>query len=1036
MYKMLIITVFILNLVKIDMHPIFKSIILNNEKNIIINQNGIYIYNKDSQSIINSYTFASSEISFLDIDKISYFLFSPNTGDKFYFILIKNIIYILSSEGEFRYKYIILDDNVQINFCSITPFNFANSDESDYFIQYIYNDRLIIKLYKFNFVSNSNELLNTFEGNILSSSGNRMKIASNNFSCELMKNTNNDNLLTCFFQNENPKEIIASSFTVDTSNGNLINEYNTKTYLNSGAKIIKTNLSSDSKKSLVCYIDNSDASNCLIYNLDDFSEISINPSLNNCLSNLLSLFDVDKITDINQYYIYCFYSSTEFGIIKLDNNFGLIENSNDFLIREDLVEDCSEYYFTPLFDSNNINAILNCNKGKFTFSIEEVEEEYVDTTIGESNIPLMSIQRNVNNILKSLVSGNIYNIIGNKYNIKISPIGNTQGTYIEFLSCEDKLNNLYTLNDLILVQLEVNMNEENSLTNKIFYSIFDENKNEVDLSICSNDHIKINYKIKDNSPLNTTMVLNFANMGVDILNINDPFFNDICFVYSINNLDVILKDRIKYIYQNYSFCDSDCTYENINLEKNIISCSCSINLLDNIQTNDAIILIFKEKILSTLQKSTFGVIKCYKLVFTKSKLRNIGFWTFCVGLILRCIFVINYFINGISPIKKYITEEMIKYHYVAKEDNKNDLLYIPSNANLNSNLVSINDQKKKKKKKKKIKIKVKRKVFKKRKEIMPTSSEEIIQTDNKMNKNIKETNGLDNYIKNNVNNLLKRTYTLKEKIEEEIKERKEVSSYYNLIKIDANNSPDKELKFSKYTVDNNDYELALIYENRSFCRILWIFYIAKNELLNTFCNKSPLSLKILRVHLLMLSISSDFALNSLFYFSDNISDQFHYEGENEFTNSLIINLFSTIISTCLGMLISFLFQMLTESNDNLEEGFREEEKKMRKDDNYIVSNERKIEIKNGIIKTLKILKIKIIIFILLDSIIHLFSSYYMIAFCEVYKNTQINWFIDSIYSSLFSFFVQIFTSFILTILYKISLKSKCCLFYKIVLFFI
>ena len=85
---------------------------------------------------------------------------------------------------------------------------------------------------------------------------------------------------------------------------------------------------------------------------------------------------------------------------------------------------------------------------------------------------------------------------------------------------------------------------------------------------------------------------------------------------------------------------------------------------------------------------------------------------------------------------------MIKYHYIAKEDDKNDLLYIPSNANLNSNLVSINDQKKKKKKKKIIKIKVKRKVFKKRKEIMPTSSEEIIQTDNKMNKNIKETNGL------------------------------------------------------------------------------------------------------------------------------------------------------------------------------------------------------------------------------------------------------------------------------------------------------
>jgi hypothetical protein len=320
---------------------------------------------------------------------------------------------------------------------------------------------------------------------------------------------------------------------------------------------------------------------------------------------------------------------------------------------------------------------------------------------------------------------------------------------------------------------------------------------------------------------------------------------------------------------------------------------------------------------------------------------------------------------------------------------------------------------------------------------MPTSSEnEIIQTDNRMNKNIKEKNGSDNHIKNTNNNTLKRTYTLKEIIEDELKERKDVSKYYNLIKIDANNSSDKTLIFSKYTIDNNDYELALIYENRAFCRLFFIFYVAKNDLLNTFCIMTPMNLKTLIINLLILSISSDFIFNSLFYFSDNISDQYHYEGEHEFSNSFFLNLFSTIISTCLSIFIAFLFRMLTESNDDFEEGFREEEAKMRKDDNYIVSNERKYEIKNGIIKTLKILKIKIIIFNLLDLIIFLFSSYYMIAFCEVYKNTQINWFTDSISSFFLSFLAQILTSFILIILYEISLKYKCCLFYKLVLFFI
>jgi len=917
MKKMLIIIVFILNLAKIAMLPIFKSITLNTEENIIINQNGIYIYNKESQTTINSYTFDSStEISSLDIDKITHFLFSPNSGDKFYFILIKNTIYILSSEGEFRYKYII-SDIAQPKL--MTPFRFVNSDEVEYFVQYIYDNNFIIKLYKFNFVSNSNELLNSLEANILDSSGNKMKQVSNNFRCELMKDINNDNLLTCFFQNENPKEIIASSFTVDANNGYLISEYNTNTFSNNGAKIIKSNLSSDSKKSLVCCIDNSNTINCLIYDLDSFSEINFNPSLNYCLSDSLSLFNI--VIDTNQYYIYCFYSSTEFGIIKLDNNFEIIENRKDFLIRENIVEECSEYYFLPLINSNDINALLNCNKGEFTLSIKEVEEEYIDLINKESNMPLMSIKRNANNILKTIDSGNIYNIIGDKYKIKISPIDNKEGTYIEFLFCAEKLKNSYTLNNLILVQVEVNMNEENSLTNKIFYAIFDENKNEINLSIYCNEYIRINYKIKDNSPLNTSMVLHFADMGVDILNINDPFFNDICFVYSEDNKDIILQDRIKYFYQNYSFCDSDCIYENINLDKNTISCSCSINHLDNMQETTADIPIFKQKILGKLQESTFGVIKCYNLVFTTSKLRNIGFWTFCIGLICRCIFIIIYCIEGISPIKKYINEEMIKYHYINKDDIINDLS-IPIPNNVNPNLVSINVQKKKKKKKIKVKkkIKIKKKVLKNRKQIMPTSSENtIIQTDNRLTKNTIETNGSDNHIKNANKVALRRTYTFKEIIEEEIKDRKDVSKYYNLIKIDANNSSNKKLVFSKYTVDNNDYELALIYEDRSFCRILYIFYVAKNDLLNTFCVKSPLNLRILRINLLILSINSEFIFNAIFYFSDNISDQNHYIGKNKNSNSFLLNLFGTITSAFLSMFVTFLLQMLTESNDALEE---------------------------------------------------------------------------------------------------------------------
>ena len=73
-------------------------------------------------------------------------------------------------------------------------------------------------------------------------------------------------------------------------------------------------------------------------------------------------------------------------------------------------------------------------------------------------------------------------------------------------------------------------------------------------------------------------------MDVDIFNINDSFFNDICFSYSESDNDIVLEDRIKDIYQNYSLCDKGCTYNGIDLLNKIISCNCKVK--SNISERD------------------------------------------------------------------------------------------------------------------------------------------------------------------------------------------------------------------------------------------------------------------------------------------------------------------------------------------------------------------------------------------------------------------------------------------------------------------
>ena len=53
-----------------------------------------------------------------------------------------------------------------------------------------------------------------------------------------------------------------------------------------------------------------------------------------------------------------------------------------------------------------------------------------------------------------------------------------------------------------------------------------------------------------------------------------------------------------------------------------------------------------------------------------------------------------------------------------------------------------------------------------------------------------------------------------------------------------------------------------------------------------------------------------------------------------------------------------------------------------------------MEIKNKIKNIMKCLKIKIILFIVLELLFMLFFFYYTTVFCHVYESTQISWIID------------------------------------------
>jgi hypothetical protein len=429
-------------------------------------------------------------------------------------------------------------------------------------------------------------------------------------------------------------------------------------------------------------------------------------------------------------------------------------------------------------------------------------------------------------------------------------------------------------------------------------------------------------------------------------------------------------------------------------------------------------------LLNLFEDSTFGVIKCYNLVFNVSnKSNNIGFWLFTLIIIAHIPLYIKFFDKGILPIKEFIVNEMTKYHY-----------YVNTAAPL--------------KKKKKVKKKIKVKKFKNH-NTPPPSGDELTEGTDKRIINVMSTKNIKKITKQNENkaqrnNLVdhndytKRTETNDILTTKDFTGEKDnnLNKEYCLIQLDANNT-NKDIKppESNYHLDNYEYESAIEYENRSFFRILYIVMLSKDNILNTFFLKFPLESQPLRICLLLFSYTSDLALNTLFYFSDNISDKYHYKGNYLFWYTLFNNLLISVISTVLSIVLGTILESMIDSKDSIEDEFKEEEKKMREDPNYQVTNERKEEILMSLNKSLKKLKIKMVIFVVIDFIILLFFYYFTTAFCSVYQNTQNSWISDAIVSIIISFPIEIAIALVITILYMIAVKYRYKVLYKIIMFF-
>jgi hypothetical protein len=323
-----------------------------------------------------------------------------------------------------------------------------------------------------------------------------------------------------------------------------------------------------------------------------------------------------------------------------------------FLTMQDYycVDDCnSEDFFNDICTINNIN-----NKSQTTL-ITNIINGIEDGSLDELLIRNISENKD---IIKN-ASNNFYQITSffNQRNLIYEDISS-----IDFGECESIIKAKYDIlaNETLFI-FKMDRYIEELLIPLIEYEIFHPTtKKRLNLKECEDLNIRVNIPVFINESILYKYVL------------NGSYYKDICNTTTDENgVDITLYDRKNYYIENNMYlCPIDCEYLNYDKEQKKVTCLCKFHSGMTLYK-----VVKKEQIINSIKnikrKTNLNIMKCYKLVFSKSGIKkNIG--NYIIGFIV--LFYISsaiffYFkgydllcneINEILDIKNTEVEEELK----------------------------------------------------------------------------------------------------------------------------------------------------------------------------------------------------------------------------------------------------------------------------------------------------------------------------------------------------------------------------------------
>ena len=799
----------------------------------------------------------------------------------------------------------------------------------------------------------------------------------------------------------------------------------------------------------------------------DETALKLNNKLITCgKGKFYDVKNADEITQYNlginyyfnisqDYYIKCHQKCKTCSREYNDLNMNCDDCYENFILRDTFcleISECSyNYYYDKNYDLHCIERSNHCPDFK-PYEDKKTKEciekchitDYVDKCNPTNNI--FSINETYKQIFENNYYINIENLLYKKeekftiFGNNVSFIFTTSEKEKEELynnyntssillgECENILRKSYTIEESISIPiLKIETLDNHSDYMNVYYEFFHPSNlsQKLDIELCVNEIIEIRLPIRMKD-YQMDLISKTKNLGYNIFDLEDSFYNDICSTFSHNNSDISLSERRGLLdFSNEKFCMDRCNFSIIDSITLRSICFCKIYSFNHNYDYDNKNNQFSEgeKLLNAMKISNsinIKVVKCFKKIFTlKLFTENYGFY---VSLFINVFNIMIIILKPMSKIedtlKKFCSSilEQIKKVYKSKQTNKQ----ITENPhNMNNNTKVKKDLFNKKNNNKKY-TNIEKSKNKNGNLILKTNKNEIFRkkTKNlKLNKKSKKRNSTYrrmNIPENsnshlNTSNKTKNVPLSKEKSEEEEKKiieelkQKNNSEYYIYLLIKNIKYKSRRSLLSEYEIESLDYKYALKIEDRNSGDYYFSLLKEKNKIISIFLNKSDYNIQAVKLSLFLFNFNLSLTTNSLFFNDKTIYEVNQDKGSYNLETQIFIVIYSAIISIVIGTIIEFF--ALTQSK--------------------ILGLRKKKEIKEIeklIPELINKLKLKFRIFSISIIVINLVFWYYITAFCAIYSFIQTHMISDSLISFLMSISYSIILSLISAIFRINALK--------------